>query len=306
MIKKDTEEIFERDGLCKRNERLTVIKNIEAAIESGDFNREVEQIFHNVTEKERKRVIISFDNKRRSIPARIKKFTARRLAEKFTRKVNRYTSIVGIENALSVRGGAIITANHYAPTDSTPVRMLACACNKRKKLHIIIQEKNVFMTGAFGFLMKNCNTHPVSSSAEYMIKNLEPEIASLTKGENYILIYPEENMWRGYKAPRPTRDGAYHYAAKYGVPIIPTFTEMRTVEGERDAEGFLPIIHTLHVLPPIYPDKNLSVRENRKIMQERDFNEKKKLYEELYGIKYEEISSFVAERDIAGLVPDDK
>ena len=155
------------------------------------------------------------------------------------------------------------------------------------------------MTGAFGFLMKNCNTHPFSANSEYMIKNLKPALKQILENGSLFLIYPEQEMWFNYKKPRYLRDGAYHYAAYFGVPIIPTFTEMVTIDGKRDADGFLPVKHILHILPPIYPDKNLSLRENRTIMQTKDYNLKKKCYEEVYNTPLD--YSFNPERDIAGL-----
>ena len=283
-------------------ERKKVIYNIENAIMAGNSFAKVELSDPKITSKDVEKIIIPFDNRRGSVFAKSKSFIARKLAENLTRKNNKYTVICGIENALSVRGGAIITSNHYNPTDSTPIRMMACACDKRKKLHIIIEESNVFMKGLFGFLMRNCNTHPVSRSKEYMVNNLKPEIEHLLKEKSYLLIYPEEQMWYNYKKPRALRDGAYHYAALYGVPVIPTFTEMITQNGERDANGFLPVQHVLHILPPIYPDPSLSVRENRIIMQTKDYELKQKAYEDIYKIPLSE--DFIAERDIAGITPD--
>ncbi len=284
------------------NEKQTVIKNIKSALDSGDTFRKVSIGDPTPSSDDIKRVILPFDNERRGGVAKIKAFTARKIAETFTKKVNQNTEIVGLENALSVNGSAIITSNHYNPTDSTPIRMLAKHLNKEKKLHISVQESNVFMTGIFGFLMKNCNTHPFSANGEYMVKNLKPALEKILKDGSLLLIYPEQEMWFNYKKPRPTRDGAFHYAALFGVPVIPTFTEMITLDGERDSDGLLPVKHILHVLPPIYPDKNLSVRENRAIMQTKDYNLKKKCYEEAYGIPLE--YSFDPEKDIAGLKAD--
>ncbi len=283
--------------------KRAVIENIRRAVEAGDTFRKVELSDPKITDEDVGRVILPFDNRRESISARIRAFMARKLAEKMTAEVNKNTEIRGMDNARCVTGAAMITANHYNPTDSTPIRMLAYECEKRKKLHIIVQETNIFMEGMFGFLMKNCNTHPVSSNREYMVKNLRPALERMVADGAFILIYPEQEMWWNYKKPRALRDGAYHYAASFGIPVIPTFTEMVTEVGERDADGFLPVRHILHVMPPIYPDPALSVRENRVIMQKADMDARIAKYEEVYRIAYD--VEFVPERDIAGIKADE-
>ena len=284
------------------NEKIRIIKNIEAALERNDTFAKVSVNDPTPSDEDIKRIILPFDNERESYVSKIKAFLARKMAEGFTKKVNKSTEIVGLENALGIRGSAIVTSNHYNPTDSTPIRILAKHLNREKKLHISVQESNIFMTGAFGFLMKNCNTHPFSRNAEYMVKNLKPALEKILKNDSLLLIYPEHEMWYNYKRPRELRDGAYHYAALFGIPVIPTFTEMVTLDGERDADGFLPIKHILHILPPIYPNTSLSIRENRTRMQTIDYILKKKCYEDAYGVKLD--APFDLKRDIAGLVPD--
>ena len=281
-------------------ERRSVIENIAAAVRDGDSFRKVELHDPKITDEDIRRVILPFDNARRGIIGRTKALIARLLAEKFTKSVNALTELRGEENMAGITGGAIITANHYNPTDSTPIRILATRHGARRRLHIVVQETNVFMTGLFGFLMKNCNTHPVSKNAEYMVKNLRPALEDILRRGNLVLIYPEQEMWFNYKKPRDLRDGAYHYAALFGVPVIPTFTEMITQNGERDADGFLPVKHILHIMPPIFPDPSLSVRENRAMMHARDMELRRAKYEEVYGISPD--APFCLERDIAGVM----
>lgn len=279
-------------------ERLAVIDNIARAVEEKDSFRKVELFDPVITDEDVKRVILPFNNLRRGLSAKLKAFAARILAEKMTAKFNKDTEIAGLENALSVKGGAIMTANHYNPTDSTPPRLVAYAMGKRRRFHIVVQQTNVFMTGLFGFLMKNANTMPVSSSIEYMNKNFNPALKKLLERGDLILIYPEQEMWFNYKKPRRYRDGAFHFAAQLGVPIIPTFTEMRNVEGEYDESGFLRVKHIIHILPPIYPASDLSVRENRVYMQKKEYEMRAELYERIYGCPLTD--DFDPERDIAG------
>ncbi len=285
-----------------KDERRQVIYNIKSALFANNTFMKVETNDPCISDDDRKKTIIPFDNKRSNPIGKIKSYIARKLAESMTESVNKNTAIVGLEKALSVSGGAVITANHYAPTDSTPIRIMSKHCGKDKNLHIVVQESNIFMKGLFGFLMKNCNTHPVSKNREYTVKNLKPAIEKILKEEGFLLVYPEQEMWRNYKKPRNSRDGAYYWAACHGVPIIPTFTEMTTLEGKRDDEGFLPIKHTLHIGDPIYPDPNLSVHDNRDIMQEKDHLFKKSTYEKIYGINLD--NTFIPERDIAGIQAD--
>ena len=280
----------------------TLLDTLTRALASGDTFRKVENGDPVITDGDIERVILPFDNLRRGFLARSRAYTARIIAEMLTRAVNGSTEIRGIENLAEIVGGAIVTANHYNPTDSTPIRLAAKKVGRGRGLHIVVQETNVFMKGLFGFLMRNANTHPVSKNKEYMVRNLRPALEKIIKEGNLVLIYPEQEMWWNYKKPRELRDGAYHYAALFGCPIVPTFTEMVSVDGERDRDGFLPVKHILHIMPPIYPMAELSVRENRVWMQERDRELKRAKYEEVYGIPLD--TDFIIERDIAGVQRD--
>ena len=279
-------------------ERIKVIENIRSAVLAGDSFRKVELFDPEITDADVRRVILPFDLQRVRLKNKIKAYFARLVAEKLTKSVNKDTKIVGLENLSGIKGGAFITANHYNPTDSTPIRMMAKEAGRGKRLSIVVQQSNVFMTGLFGFLMRNANTLPVSSLPEYTVNKLTPALEALLQDGYFILVYPEQEMWYNYKKPRELRDGVYHWAARFGVPIIPTFTEMQNADGAPDKDGFLPIKHTLHIMPPIYPNPSLSVRENRILMQREDKELKRKKYEEVYGIALD--GSFVTKRDIAG------
>lgn len=278
-------------------ERLRVIHNIDEALKRGDTFAKVELFDPVVTGEDVKRVIVPFDNLRRKPLNKLKAFAARKIGEHLTKKINFNTVIVGLENALSITGGAIVTCNHFNMIDNTIIRALAMKCGRARKLDIVVQETNIFMDGFFGFLMRNGYTLPVSSSLQYMSKNLKPALSTLLCRGHFVLIYPEQEMWFNYKKPRPMRDGAYHYACEFGVPILPCFVEMREMEGV-DQQGFRNLRHTLHVLDPIYPDTSLPPREARAKMHDADMKAKRECYERVYGIPLDDM--FIPERDIAG------
>ena len=196
--------------MTAHEERLLVIENIKNALADNDSFRKVELFDPVITDEDVKRVIEPFDTERRKLKNKILSFFARKIAEKETKKMNILTEVRGIENALSVNGGAIITQNHFNIMDNTIARLLALECEKGKDFHIVIQETNAFMKGYFGFLMRNCNTLPVSRSASYMAKNLKPTIKKILERDGFILIYPEQEMWFNYKKRRLLRHGAFY------------------------------------------------------------------------------------------------
>ena len=138
----------------KKQERLEVIKNIKKAISLNQLNSKVEIGDHVVTEADREAKIYNYDIEKKNPINKIKAEIARHIANKLTNKINVDTKIVGLENIKDIKGGAIITSNHFNPVDNTVIRLLT---NKLKKhLEIVIQESNVFMNGFLGFLMNNC------------------------------------------------------------------------------------------------------------------------------------------------------
>ncbi len=264
--------------------RLKVIQNIKEAVKRGALNSKVEINDHIVTEDEREEKIIHFDNQRNSPIRQFKKAIARNIANSYTKIFNVDTEIEGIENIKNIKGGAIITSNHFSPQDSTIIRHFTNKIGKRNHLDIIIEEENIFMEGQLGFLMNNCSTLPISKSKEYMSKNLMPAIGKLLSKKDFILIYPEEQMWFNYRKVRPLKIGAYHIASKFNVPVIPCFIEIRDKK-EYDSNGFKKLKYILHIMPPIYPELGKDIKENKSEMCKKDYKLKVDMYEKCYGKK---------------------
>lgn len=191
-------------------------------------------------------------------------------------------TLVGIEHLGAVRGGVILTGNHFEKDESLCAK-LATERVGRRRLYKVVREGNFFMTGLIGFLLKNCRTLPLSSNVHTMHK-LDAAIATLLRRGEAILIYPEQAMWWNYKKPRPYRIGAYHYAAKNGVPVLPYFVTLSPIVGKTDGEGYPVQRYTVHVMPPIYPDPEKTVRENARAMQAENARLTREKYEEVYGI----------------------
>lgn len=281
----------------KNKERLKVIENIKKAIEDGEFNRKVELGDPVITQEQREKVIVKYDSLKKNVINKLKYLVISKLTHKIMLAVNKETEIVGLENIENLNTGAIITSNHFNVVDTTIIRYMLYKIGKENKMNIIVQETNFFMDGKFGPLIRNNKTIPLSLDHNYISKNFEPTLEKLLKRKEFILIYPEEEMWFNYRKPRPTRNGAYRYAAKYNVPIIPCFTKIEDLN-ELDENGFRKSKYVLYIMPPIYPENNKNIRESKKELQEKDYICKTQMYEEAYGKKLD--YSFSAEEDIAG------
>ncbi len=280
----------------RSEERLKVIENIKINVANNELNKKVEINDPVVDKKELDKALMNFDITKNNIVSRYKRKMARKIANNYTKLFNYDTKIIGLENLQEVKTGAIITSNHFSPKDSTVIMYAMNKIGKREHMDIVIEEENTMMTGQFGFLMNNCGTIPLSKSKLYMEKKFMPAVETLLKNKDFILIYPEEQMWYNYRKPRPLKPGAYHLAAKFNVPVIPCFTEIRTRK-DYDEDGFKKLKFILHIMKPIYPDPEKTLKQNKEEMQKKDYEAKINAYEDAYGKK---LDYTFEQSDIAG------
>lgn len=96
-----------------------------------------------------------------------------------------------------------------------------------------------------------------------------------------MLIYPEQSMWWNYRKPKPLKKGAFTFATRNNVPVLPCFITMEDSDILGD-DGFYVQEYTIHVAPPIYPDQNKTRAENIEYMRQKNYNIWKQVYEETY------------------------
>ncbi|QOV18896.1 1-acyl-sn-glycerol-3-phosphate acyltransferase [Blautia liquoris] len=280
-----------------KDEREQVIDNIRAAILEGDFHRKVEVGDPVLAAVQKEKLLSWYLKEKNTLHFKGKTLAARKAANVATRQINRMTVIRGIEHASMIRSGAIVTSNHFNPIDNTIVRYLAWNLGK-DRLPIVSQVTNLAMTGLVGFLMKYADILPISDIPGYITADFEPLLKKELDEKNYVLIYPEQEMWFNYQKPRPLKRGAYYYAAKFQVPVISCFVEMRAQQ-QLQTPMFHEVQYVMHVLPAIYPDSAKTVRENSFAMCAQDYEQKKHAYEE---IRREPLNYTFQEKDIAGWV----
>lgn len=192
--------------------------------------------------------------------------------------------VKGIENFRAVKSGAIITCNHFNAFDNYAIwRAIRSEMPKGKRLYKIIREGNfTSFKGLYGFFFRHCNTLPLSSNHKTMAKLMKAVSELLSRGEK-ILIYPEQAMWWNYKKPRPLKSGAFKFAAKNSVPVIPSFITMENT-GEIGSDGFEIQAYTVWFMPPIYADQTLDVKSAAEYLKNKNYEIWKNLYENVYGV----------------------
>lgn len=272
----------------KSKDRLEILKKIEELELEGKFDIDAEN--------DPPTIVLTQDNVdylNEKTTSKLKTKVANVVAEKFVDKLKKDNKLIikevfGIENLNKVKTGAILTCNHFNPFDVFTVETVfrMSDSSKGKKLYKIIREGNYTnFPGFYGFLFRNCDTLPLSSNKKTM-ENLLKSIKKILENEDFILIYPEQSMWWNYKKPKPLKDGAFRFAIKNNVPIIPIFITMEETNIIGD-DGFPIMEYYVHIEEPIYQNKELTDKENIERMKEANFNVWKKIYEEFYDTPLE-------------------
>lgn len=285
--------------------RVELVKKIEEYERDGRFDEDVE-------DDPPSRTIMpdEIDYLRRSPIAKLKTWITHQKAKVFLKtildkKIMIIKDIKGVENFASLNTGAIITCNHFNAFDSFAIQEAYHASKQgpKRKFYRVIREGNyTSFPGFFGELMRHYYTLPLSSSVKTMAKFTEATNTLLQKG-NFVLFYPEQAMWWNYRKPRPLKLGAFKFAVKNGVPVLPCFITMRDTDvlGEElrrsisdfdIAENFVPDgfyiqEYTIHIGEPIYPKAELGLKENMEYMANANFEVWKEIYEKEYGMPLE-------------------
>lgn len=269
----------------KSQDRLDVLKKIEILEREGKFDVDAED--------DPPTIVLTPDNidyLRIKTTSKIKRVFANKVGEKFLDDLLKNNKLIikeikGIENLRKVKTGAIITCNHFNPFDCFTVEKVFRLSGQiqEKRLYKVIREGNYTnFPGLYGFLFRNCDTLPLSSNKRTMVEFMKA-VDILLKNGDFILIYPEQSMWWNYRKPKPLKHGSFKLAVRNNVPVIPIFITMQDSNIIGD-DGFPVQEYIVNISEPIYPDQNLSQRENTEKMLNENFKVWKKIYEEFYKI----------------------
>lgn len=204
----------------------------------------------------------------------------------YTKRINKQLTNVKIEGKENLKGikACIATCNHISKVDSFAVRQAI-----GYDINYVAADYNNW-NNILGTVGRHTGYLPLSPSLDRKLMRKFNEAIEyyLTKKKRKILFYPEQAMWREESRPRPLKDGAFHYAVKHNVPILPLFITFTPKENMVDDQGRYEFSdYTIHILPPIYPKENVNNRENVEYMRNTNYQMWKDCYEKTYNKKLE-------------------
>ena len=278
--------------------RRQVINNIKKNVAKKQFDAKAELHDPVLNNKETNKIVSKYWQYTKTISYRLFNPLVRVVFNIASQILTGRCSIDGIEN-LPDSPTAFITGNHYNQFDVLLIGKLAL--KKRQRLFIVVEASNLAMPHLIGWAVRNFDSLPIDHDFHYLSRIFPKKLAQVLSKPGWILIYPEEELWFNYRKPRPLKKGAYYYAAKFNQPIISTFTEIQaTSKRELFQRDFYKTKKILHILPTIYPNPDVKIRENMQRMAEIDYRQKKAAYEKYYQRK---LTTDFSYEDIAGFSP---
>ncbi|WEV39750.1 lysophospholipid acyltransferase family protein [Lactobacillus sp. ESL0681] len=267
------------------DKREQVIQNIKQAANHEHFTAKTEIGDPVLSLNERTRLVSDFWQDQSSLKGKINNKIGHAIFNILVHTLTASTKFDGLENLKDIpTDGAIVTANHFNQIDEFAIKHLASKTHHQ--LAIVIEDTNLKLPGFLSYLMHYVGTIPLIRSTNYMGNEFPKHLHDALAKNNWVLIYPEQEMWWNYRKPRKLQRGAYYFAAKQNVPIISTFIEIQTInKKEKDHPNFYKTKYIVHVLPPIYPQPELSLKQNSQQMLEKDYQQKVAAYEKCYHKK---------------------
>lgn len=175
------------------------------------------------------------------------------------------TVVKGKKNFKGVKG-AIIVCNHAHIMDTTMLLTIGVFPSKA----YVLADKSSFQIPVVRHLVGALGAIPIADTLDGKRKCFEYIDKLLQKGKK-VIVYPEGSMWPYYQQLRPFKDGAFKFAVKNNVPIIPMTITFRKPKGLFKLYKRKPLV-TINVLEPIYNNNDISDDENKRELKQKAFN----------------------------------
>lgn len=176
-------------------------------------------------------------------------------------------------------GACITTSNHVGYLDA----VLSLRSTGWKRKYIVVAPHNCKQNFG-GAILRSAGVVPLPVSFRGTLPFNEA-LDGLAAKKAAIHFYAEQSMWIGYRKPRPFKEGAFYYADRLDVPVVPMLYCFK------DPRGLRKLLHlpkaVIKIGEPIYIDKELSTRARKTDIARRVNEATKDLYESFYGVALE-------------------
>ena len=171
--------------------------------------------------------------------------------------------------------GAICVSNHVALLDTLFVRQ---AIGHFHTYFTMAPWNN--KRGLGGWFIRRGGMWAFSADLAAM-RNLMHEMKTRLEEGGIVHFYAEQAMWTNYQKPRPMKDGAFYYAVRYNVPVLPVFFTFKV-----NKKGCMRRL-VIHILAPVAPDNSLSRNERAGRLKAQAQAAWTSCYERAYGVTME-------------------
>ena len=163
--------------------------------------------------------------------------------------------------------GAVVIMNHVLYLDC----MIMAQSVFPKKLYFQVMENNMKIP-VISTLIKCCGCMPIPKKQSAKKVYISETDKILKEEKKCVGIYPEAALWPYYTQIRKFKSGAFHFAVKNDVPIIPIVINFRAPRGIQKKLNMRVRYVTVHIGKPIYPNKELPFNESVTELTERSHN----------------------------------
>lgn len=180
------------------------------------------------------------------------------------------------------KSGAIMVGNHCHMLDA-----MFFAMKVAPRMNWITSRPENFQIPVAGGILKTVGAIPIPYDIKGMRLFFEVVDERLQK-KQMLTFFPEGSMWPYYRSLRPFKNGAFRFAARNNVPVLPAVTVMRIKHVSKTKKK-----HRMRFvfLDPVYPDPALSVAESAEAMKQAAYEAMKQRIEaerekDIYTKKY--------------------
>ena len=173
--------------------------------------------------------------------------------------------IEGRENLENIDSGKITISNHVHPMDCTMVGL----ANVPNKTFFTSLETN-FKIPIVRKIIKLLNAVPIPQNIKYT-KKFVKSIDELIKNNKTVHFYPEGSLWPHYEKIRHFKNGAFDFAVRNNVPIVPMVIKFNK---PKKINNFIKTRTTITLIiqKPIYPNKLLGNKDAILDLKNRAYN----------------------------------